>query len=230
MPDEIKKNAESLERPNRYFIKMAFLSIAVIITGVVGLDQISKIHAEKELMVWTHDENLDEYQGRRLPLLSFGERLSASPKSKTFFISFNLNYVRNQGAAWGAFSKMDDKFRVPFFYGVTTIAVIMIMFFFKTTPREHRLARYALVLIFSGAVGNFVDRIRLGYVIDWIDVNWNILGWRYYFPNFNIADSAITVGVSFLLFDMIVLETIRQKTAKSKKANEGKALYEPKSA
>jgi signal peptidase II len=68
-----------------------------------------------------------------------------------------------------------------------------------------------LTLILSGAIGNFIDRIRYGFVIDWIDVRWNLLGWRYDFPNFNIADSAITVGVSLLLIDMLILESIRQK-------------------
>ena len=200
-----KKEIKSLN----YRLSIACLFLALI--GVVGLDQISKIQAEKELMVWSDAKDLDQYQGKRVPLLAIGERPPANPKDGRFFISLNLNYVRNQGAAWGAFSKIADNIRVPFFYGVTVVAVFMIFFFLKTTPKEHRLARYALTLILSGAIGNFIDRIRLGYVIDWIDVNWNILGWRYYFPNFNVADSAITTGVTFLLIDMLILEAIRQK-------------------
>jgi signal peptidase II len=71
-------------------------------------------------------------------------------------------------------------------------------------------------LILSGAIGNFLDRVRFGYVIDWIDVRWNLLGWRYDFPNFNFADSCITVGVSFLLVDMLILEGLRSRAHAAK--------------
>ena len=87
--------------------------------------------------------------------------------------------------------------------------------YMRSTPAHHRLARFALCLIFSGAVGNFIDRIRLGYVIDWIDVEWNILGWTYNFPSFNVADSCITVGVTLLLFDLLFLEARRKVMTES---------------
>jgi signal peptidase II len=129
-----------------------------------------------------------------------------------------FNYVRNLGAAWGALSNLPDNVRVPFFYVVTIVAVFIIGLYIKTTPVEHRLTIFALGLILSGAVGNFIDRLRVGYVIDWIDVRWNLMGWRYDFPNFNVADSAITVGVLFLLFDMLVLESLRRRSDKTNTA------------
>jgi signal peptidase II len=117
-----------------------------------------------------------------------------------------MNYVRNQGAAWGTLSAVADKYRIPFFYAVTVLACIVIIVFFLNTPADQLRSRYALILIFAGAIGNFLDRLRLGYVIDWIDVHWNVAGWRYFFPNFNIADVGITVGVLFLLVDIVLAE------------------------
>jgi signal peptidase II len=187
-------------------LSLAFL--VMMIFACIGLDQVSKIHAQNSLMVWQDPDNLSGYQGRRFPLITLG---SQDLQADEFFLSFNTNYVRNLGAAWGALSGLDDKVRIPFFYGVTVLAVVIILFYMRATPLHHRLARFALALIMAGAVGNFIDRIRLGYVIDFIDVRWNIFGWRYDFPNFNVADSAITVGVSFLIFDMLILENIRRR-------------------
>ena len=189
--------------------------ITVAITSLV-LDQVTKIHAEDALMVWQDEVDTKLWQGRRYPIASVGSPVLAPDK---FYVSLNTNYVRNHGAAWGFLSGVSDSIRVPFFYAVTLIAVIVIGIYLKTTPPSHRLARYGLTLILSGAVGNSIDRIRLGYVIDWIDVHWNVMGWRYYFPNFNIADSVITVGVSFLLVDLVVFDTLRAK----KRANDAKS-------
>lgn len=191
-------------------ISYAFLVLMVL--GSIGLDQVSKVQAHRQLMVWTHEADPDLYQGRRLPLWSIGDPMSMQTGVGQY-VSFNLNYVRNQGAAWGALSDLKDNFRVPFFYGVTIIAVTIIFAYLRMTPLNHRLARLALTMVLGGAIGNFIDRIRLGYVIDFIDVNWNLFGWRYFFPNFNVADSCITVGVVFLLFDMLVLEHIRKRRA-----------------
>jgi len=186
----------------------SLICLAVMLLGSVGLDQVSKIHAQNELMRWSHETDLTQYQGQRVPLYSFGDPIQAPEQ---FYLAFAFNYVRNLGAAWGALSNLPDNIRVPFFYTVTLLAVIIIGIYMKSTPAHHRLAIFALGLILSGALGNFIDRLVHGFVIDWIDVRWNILGWRYDFPNFNIADSAITVGVMLLTFDMLVLETLRRK-------------------
>ena len=184
-----------------------FLLFCVFVSSLV-LDQISKVHSEEALLLSSDKDNVKLYHGKQIPLLSTGDRLKGT------YFSFGLQYVRNQGAAWGALQNLDDSIREPFFYGVTLLAVIMIMYFFRTTPTSHRLARMALVLVLSGAIGNFLDRIRLTYVIDWIDVRWRVFGWYYDFPKFNIADSCITLGVTFLLIDMLILEPKRNKKQK----------------
>jgi len=192
--------------------KLAFGFLAMTIVGSIILDQATKMHAQRELMVWADSENLSLYQGRRLQVVEWGKWAPPGDENP-LYLSFSFNYVRNQGAAWGFLSDVDSSIRVPFFYAMTLFAAVVIGLYFRSTPATHRLARFALALVLSGAVGNFIDRIQHGFVIDWIDVRWAVPGWRYNFPNFNIADAAITVGMAFLIFDMLVLERRRSKSS-----------------
>lgn len=179
----------------------------VVVIASVALDQVTKLAAEKQLMIWTHETDPESYQGRRLPVWSVGDVGGSESK---FHLSANLNYVRNLGAAWGSLSQLPDSVRGPFFFIVTIIAVVVIGIYFRSTPQKHRLARWALVLILSGAIGNFLNRLLRGYVIDWIDIHWNVFGWRYFFPNFNWADICITTGVAMLMIDTLFIERKRR--------------------
>jgi signal peptidase II len=105
---------------------------------------------------------------------------------------FNIIYVRNPGAAFGILA--DSSIRIPFFIGVSVIASIGILWYLRKVAVTDRWQHFALGLIFSGAVGNLVDRIRLGEVIDFLDAHW----YQYHWPAFNVADSAICVGVGIL--------------------------------
>lgn len=194
--------------------KRVLLALFIMFVGSVGLDQLSKIEAEKNLMAYSHETNLKHYQGKQHPLWAIGTPMPAKGEV-AFYLSFNLNYVRNQGAAWGSFSNMPDKYRIPFFYGIIAIASIVILLYFRATPWHHRTARFALILVLSGAFGNFLDRVRIGYVIDWIDVRWNLFGWIYNFPNFNLADAAVSGGVILLLIDSLFLEKKRTQEKKT---------------
>lgn len=109
---------------------------------------------------------------------------------------FNLTYVRNKGAAFGIFA--DSAVRIPFFITVSIIAMLGILWYLSRLRNDQRLAVFSLSLVFAGAVGNLIDRIRLGEVIDFLDVYWQTHHW----PAFNVADSAITVGVTLLFIDM----------------------------
>lgn len=193
---------------------LSLLSLVLVLASAVLLDQLSKRSAERSLLLWEHPENTRQYQGRPYFVWSTAEATPDRGSSK-FYLYFGFNYVRNQGAAWGMLSNLRDSIRVPFFYGMTAVAVLLIFYYLFTTPFDHRLARFALVLILSGALGNFIDRLRVGYVIDWIDVRWNIGGWFYYFPNFNIADSCISIGVFCLLLDASLLEYLRRRRLKN---------------
>ncbi len=109
---------------------------------------------------------------------------------------FHLTYVRNKGAAFGILA--DNAVRIPFFITVSIVAMLGILWYMKRLRDDQRLALFSLSLVFSGAFGNLIDRIRLGEVIDFLDVFWQ----RYHWPAFNVADSAITVGVTLLFIEM----------------------------
>ncbi len=113
---------------------------------------------------------------------------------------FNITYVRNRGAAFSFLS--DASWRLPFFIIISIIAALVILVAFRKLRNDQRLAHISLAMIFSGAVGNLIDRIRLGEVIDFLDVHW----YRHHWPAFNVADSLICVGVILLAIDMMLEE------------------------
>ncbi len=116
---------------------------------------------------------------------------------------FHITYIRNPGAAFGIFAGSAASFRIPFFLTLSFAAIVGMFFFYKTVTEN--LLRIAISLIMGGALGNIIDRARLGEVIDFIDVHWYTNHW----PAFNVADSAITIGVGLLILDMFIKE--RQK-------------------
>lgn len=117
---------------------------------------------------------------------------------------FSITYMRNKGAAFSFLSNFN--YRLPFFILVSLVAVVAILVAYRKLRDDQRFAALSLSLILSGAVGNLIDRIRLGEVIDFLDVFWRTHHW----PAFNVADSAICVGVALLAVDML-LEERRQK-------------------
>lgn len=108
---------------------------------------------------------------------------------------FNITHVRNPGAAFGFLSGAPEWFRVPFFIAVPLIALLVILFLYRNLEDNQKLQSTALSLILGGAIGNFIDRIRFQNVVDFLDFHWMN---KAHFPAFNVADSAITVGVVFL--------------------------------
>lgn len=121
---------------------------------------------------------------------------------------FNITYVRNRGAAFSFLSHAS--WRLPFFISISAIAAVVIVIAFNRLRNDQQLAQVSLAMIFSGAVGNLIDRIRQGEVIDFLDVYWRAHHW----PAFNVADSLICVGVAMLALDMLGEEQ-RQKRVKS---------------
>jgi signal peptidase II len=117
---------------------------------------------------------------------------------------FNITYVRNPGAAFSFLS--NASWRLPFFISVSLVAAVVILVAFHKLRDEQKLAQVSLAMIFAGAIGNLIDRVRLGEVIDFLDVHW----YRHHWPAFNVADSLICVGVFLLALDML-LEEKRQK-------------------
>lgn len=110
---------------------------------------------------------------------------------------------RNTGAAWGMFDG-----QIVFFTIITILALGLFIFIGKDIDfKEKRFFTYAIVLLIAGTIGNFIDRISLGYVIDFIDV----YIFSYDFPIFNVADMCLTIGMVFLGIDILLLDPKRKE-------------------
>jgi signal peptidase II len=146
--------------------------LALLIT-VVALDQ-----AAKALLV------------RSLPLHDYVPLIDG-------FLS--LSHVHNRGAAFGVLSDASLPYQPVLLSVLSLGALLAIAYYFVRLPPSARLPRAALALVLGGALGNLIDRVRLGYVVDFIHVYWQ----RHSWPDFNVADSAITVGVVLLILDIL---------------------------
>jgi signal peptidase II len=141
------------------------------VLGVVSLDQATKFI----VVLW-----LDEGEVR--------------PVIERFF---NMTLTYNKGAAFGILSSVrDDTIRLLLLWSATLIAIAALIFLFLYEIGKDRLGRIALALVLGGAIGNMIDRLVLGSVVDFLDF---YLG-RYHWPAFNVADSSICIGVMMLLF------------------------------
>lgn len=108
---------------------------------------------------------------------------------------FHITYIRNKGVAFGMFSSLPETFRIPFLILIGIVFIIFVVFYFKNILKQEKLVKLSFSLIIGGAIGNFIDRIRFGEVIDFIEIGINQ---KYKWPVFNVADSAITIGVCLL--------------------------------
>ena len=109
---------------------------------------------------------------------------------------FDLILTYNRGSAFGLFANIESDFSRALALGVSTlVAVVAVIFFLLHDYYNNRWGQAALALILGGAIGNIIDRVRLGMVIDYLDFYWG----SYHYPAFNIADSCICVGVALLL-------------------------------
>ena len=144
--------------------------------SVILLDQVTKIWIDRTLPLYETRSLIDGF--------------------------FDLHYIRNTGAAFGFLSGSAASFRIPFFLGVSAVAIGIILYLFHKLEESDFMVPLALSMVLGGAVGNLIDRIRLGSVIDFIYLHYKSFHW----PAFNVADIAITVGVFLLILRMFFLE------------------------
>ena len=123
--------------------------------------------------------------------LRFGDVKEAIPNF------LNFAYAQNTGAAFSIFDSHGDAGRWGL-SAVAFIAAILVLYYFWRTPRSDDRMLGALALLLAGIVGNVTDRARLGFVVDFIDVQFG--SWHY--PTFNVADMAIVIGAGLLIIDM----------------------------
>jgi len=139
-----------------------------VVILLIGADQVTKGLAQARL-----------FYGERIDLLPF----------------FDLTLVYNTGAAF-SFLAGGSGWQRWFLIAIAILAIFFILWMIRTHPKEPKL-RFALTLILGGAIGNLIDRVWHGHVIDFLLIYWN----QWYFPAFNIADAAITLGAILLVID-----------------------------
>ena len=118
---------------------------------------------------------------------------------------FDLTRVHNTGAAYGFLNGVDFPFKAALLACVAMAALIGLGIYAATLDRRQQLTRLGLTLVIGGAAGNLIDRVTMGYVLDFFDVyrgNWH-------FWAFNVADSAITVGVVLMVLELLGLGRMR---------------------
>ncbi|MBM3224545.1 MAG: signal peptidase II [Candidatus Tectomicrobia bacterium] len=151
--------------------RQKWLLFGSVVFGILVLDQVTKLYVHQTFAL--HESR---------------------PVIANFF---SFTYVRNSGAAFGMLAQQSPTFIRLFFPTVTAVALLGLGIYFARVPAQYVLRLWGLCLIIAGALGNGVDRLWLGQVIDFIDVHWH----TYHWPAFNVADSSICIGVGLLMLD-----------------------------
>jgi signal peptidase II len=155
-------------------LKNKYIKLVVVAGSIILLDQFTK--------------------GLILRYLPFNNTI---PVIKGFF---NITHIRNPGGAFGLMANLSPTLRSIIFLFVSSLAAGLIFYFYKKTPAKYSWLAAAFALIFGGAIGNLIDRIRFGMVIDFLDFYVGRLHW----PAFNIADSAISIGIGIFLYHLML--------------------------
>lgn len=142
----------------------------LIVLSVLAVDQVSK---------WLVVKNF-EYQEIRTVIPGW----------------FDLTYVLNSGGVWGLGGSLPAPARITVFLALPTVITIFAVAYALSLPLSDRLKHWCIALVVGGAIGNLLDRLLIGKVIDFLSVHWQN---RHYWPAFNLADSAICVGIALLL-------------------------------
>jgi len=127
-------------------------------------------------------------------------RLQLGETIVVFYNFFNITQVRNSGAAFGLFSDLATGLREPLFLILPAVTVSIILLLFSRLKDNQQISIFAFSMIIGGALGNLMDRLRLGHVVDFLDFHWRN---QIHFPAFNVADSAITIGVAMLFVSIL---------------------------
>ena len=182
-----------------------YVWLATIALVVIGLDQCTKFIVLDKLTTAFDGapSRLGVYFGTA-PAPGFGS-YHFRPKEEVVLSDdfFRFRYAENPGAAFGLFRTLPDNLRGPLFHLVSIGAVIMIAFYFSKLKGEKNeaWAKWGLPLVLGGAIGNYIDRLARGFVVDFLEAHWFE---KAYWPAFNVADSAIVVGVGLLVIDSFV--------------------------
>ncbi len=143
--------------------------VAAVAAAIVVVDQLTKWYIDRTMALYQSIAVIDSF--------------------------FHITYLRNTGGAFGLLAGRSAAMRIPFFIAVSVLAIAVLFYFLRGVDVRQRLLLFALSGILGGAIGNFIDRILAGEVIDFLDFQWH----GHHWPAFNVADSFITIGTVILL-------------------------------
>ncbi len=173
------------------------LFAAILLVGLAA-DQVTKFLAVERLTtVFERQSQPLEDRVRGFYALKHLEPYATEPHV-VWKPMWRMRYAENPGAAWGLFRELSEQARARLFGAITLVAIAFILGYFHRVEAGQRLLQVALSLVAAGALGNFIDRLARGYVVDFVDWHW----WNrpdLYWPTFNVADSMIVVGVALLI-------------------------------
>lgn len=154
--------------------KTEWIRLVLVSGGVVLADQATKLWISLNLMLHDHIPVIPGF--------------------------FNINHVLNPGGAFGFFAGQPLLVRKFVFLFLSSIVALFIVWFYRRIAVQMKFLSYGLALIFGGAVGNLIDRFRFGKVVDFLDFYIGTAHW----PAFNLADSAITIGMAILVYHVVL--------------------------
>lgn len=183
-----------------FILKRRLLWLVLVAGFVIVSDQATKYWAKTTLATRSETEDGQIYY-------SPSRTIEVVPKA------FNFIYRENSAAAFSITSSLPEWFRRPFLLSVSTIATLIFLVWYFRLKEQSALLVTCFCLIMGGAVGNLIDRARLGYVVDFIDVYAEFLGYTgQHWPTFNVADSSIVVGAIGIFLVSLFAPKPRQKT------------------
>lgn len=168
-------------------MKRKYWVLLISVVFILALDQYTKYEVERKIPLYQTISVIDGF--------------------------FNLTHLRNTGGAFGILAGQKGGVRSLFFIGVALAAVGVILYLFHKAKDHERNLSLSLSLILSGALGNLIDRIRYGEVVDFLDFHLFACHW----PAFNIADSAITIGIGLMAVELLLHD--RKRSAKTQAPN-----------
>ena len=172
--------------------------VLLLLTGVtLPLDQWTKMSARHNFLLHEDDTDTTIYQGRREELIS-GEY-------GPVWFTLHQTYVRNHGASWGFWAALSPRIRIPFLISAgILIAVALLMSAYQLILAGQRWSALFVCGIVAGSIGNFLDRARLGYVVDFLTFKCRLMSQPFSLPSFNVADIVIVCSL-FLLISTLFL-------------------------
>lgn len=153
--------------------RIAMIRLGLVSGGVLIVDQVTKFLITQYLALYSHVVVIENF--------------------------FNINHVLNPGGAFGFFATQSLGVRRFVFLFLSSLVAVFVVWLYKRTASTHVFLSYGLAMIFGGALGNLVDRFRFGKVVDFLDFYYGTAHW----PAFNIADSAISIGMGILIYHVL---------------------------